>query len=193
MPAADDKQAADKLQSEAIVLREAGQIDRAYEAQSGAVKLQPDNDDYLYDKAMLAERLGRLDEMERELRSILARNPKNPQALNALGFSLADHNLRLEEAKSLIEQALALAPGDPFITDSLGWVEYRLGHPKRALELLREAMRKQPDPEIAAHLGEVLWKLGEHASARDAWRAGLRLKRDNATLNSTLKRFGVRL
>lgn len=192
LPAKDDAEAARKLQAEATVLREVGQIDRAYDAQTRAVALQPDNDDMVYDQAMLAERLGRMDEMERLLRSILARSPKYYQAMNALGFSLADHGERLPEAKSLIEQALELAPGDPYITDSLGWAEYRLGNKKRARELLQDAMRNQPDADIAAHLGEVLWKLGEHARARAAWREGLRLKRDNGTLLETLKRFGVR-
>jgi len=126
------------------------------------------------------------------LRRILQRNPKYYHALNALGFSLADRGVRLQEAKTLIEQALQLAPGDPYITDSLGWAEYRLGNKKRARELLQDAMRNQPDADIAAHLGEVLWKLGEHARARAAWREGLRLKRDNGTLLETLKRFGVR-
>jgi len=192
LPAANDEEAARKLQGEALVLREVGQVDRAYDAQARAVALQPDNDDYVYDQAMLAERLGRTDEMERLLRRILQRNPKYYHALNALGFSLADRGVRLQEAKTLIEQALQLAPGDPYITDSLGWAEYRLGNKKRARDLLQDAMRNQPDADIAAHLGEVLWKLGEHARARAAWREGLRLKRDNGTLLETLKRFGVR-
>lgn len=191
LPAANDEEAARNLQAAAMVLREVGQFERAYDAQSRAVALQPDNDDYVYDQAMLAERLGRVDEMERLLRGILARNPKFYHALNALGFSLADRNVRLQEAKDLIEQALQLAPGDPYITDSLGWAEYRLGNKRRALELLQEAMRNQPDAEIAAHLGEVFWKLGQHARARTAWHEGLRLKRDNRTLLETLKRFGV--
>ena len=192
MPAANDEENARKLQGEALVLREVSQIERAYDAQARAVALQPDNDDYVYDQAMLAEKLGRMDDMERLLRTIIARNPKYYQALNALGFSLADHGMRLQEAKTLIEQALQLAPGDPYITDSLGWAEYRLGNKRRALELLQQAMRNQPDAEIAAHLGEVLWKLGERTRARAAWHEGLRLKRDNRTLLETLRRFGVR-
>lgn len=193
VPAADDEAAASKLRGEALVLREVGQYERAHEVQAQAIALQPDNDDYLYDQAMLAEKLGRLDEMEQLLRSILARNPRYYHALNALGFSLADHGMRLKEAKALIEQALELAPGDPYITDSLGWAEYRLGNHRRARELLQTAMRKQPDAEIAAHLGEVLWKLGDRARARRTWREGLRLKPDNATLLDTLRRLGVRL
>ncbi|QXL85575.1 tetratricopeptide repeat protein [Comamonas sp. NLF-1-9] len=192
LPASNDAEAAGKLQAEAMLLRQLGRIERAYEAQARAAALQPDNDDYLYEQAMLAEKLDRLPGMERLLRTILQRNPKYHHALNALGFSLADRGLRLQEAKSLIEQALELAPGDPYITDSLGWVEYRLGKRQRALQLLQQAMRDQPDPEIAAHLGEVLWKLGDQARAREAWRAGLRLKRDNDTLLKTMRRFGVR-
>ena len=101
--------------------------------------------------------------------------------------------MRLEEAKALIVKALEFAPNDPFITDSLGWVEFRLGNRQEALTILKRAYETQPDAEIAAHIGEVLWSLGEHDRARDIWREGLRINKDNDTLKGTLDRLGVRL
>lgn len=193
VPASTDEAKRQKLQTEALVLRDVGQYDRAYDALSQAVSLAPRDNDLAYDQAMLAEKLGRSDEMERLLRAILARDPAYYHAMNALGFSLADRGVRLEEAKKLIVQALEHAPKDPYITDSLGWVEYRLGNYSEALTLLESAFRTQPDAEIAAHAGEVLWKLGQRARAREIWREGLRLNKDNKTLNDTLMRLGVRL
>ena len=181
-----------KLEVEAQLLREAGQYQKAYEAQSQAVALAPQNDDLVYDQAMLAEKTGRIDEMERLLREIIARAPDNRNALNALGYSMADRGVELDEAKALITRALNLAPGDPFITDSLGWVEFRLGNAEKARSLLETAYGKQPDPEIAAHLGEVLWTLGEHERALTIWRQGLSASKDNAVLLETLKRLGAR-
>jgi tetratricopeptide (TPR) repeat protein len=105
---------------------------------------------------------------------------------------LADRNLRLPEAKQLIEKAVELQPTDPFIQDSLAWVEFRLGNAPRALELLRAAYKKRPDPEIAAHLGEVLWKQGHKDDALKIWREGLLVASDNETLLSTLKRLQVK-
>jgi len=193
LPAADTDAERQKLQAEALVLREVGQYARAYDALARAVALAPKDDDLAYEQAMLAEKLGRTDEMERLLRAILARSPDFHHAMNALGFSLADRGVRLEEAKRLITQALEHAPQDPYITDSLGWVEYRLGNYTQALALLETAYRRQPDAEIAAHTGEVLWKLGRRTRAREVWREGLRLNKDNKTLTSTLERLGVRL
>ena len=142
---------------------------------------------------MLAEKLERLDEMERLLRQIIARQPHFHHALNALGYSFADRGIRLAEAKTLIETALRHAPNDPYITDSLGWVEFRMGNRTQALRILETAFQKQPDAEIAAHLGEVLWSLGEQERAKEVWREGLRLKPNNDTLKSTIKRLGATL
>ncbi|MDU7588168.1 MAG: tetratricopeptide repeat protein, partial [Acidovorax sp.] len=158
-----------------------------------AVALAPADNDLAYDQAMLAEKAGRLDDMERLLRAIIARQPDYHHALNALGFSLAERGVRLEEAKALIVKALEFAPNDPFITDSLGWVEFRLGNRQEALTILKRAYETQPDAEIAAHIGEVLWSLGQHDRARDIWREGLRINKDNDTLKGTLDRLGVRL
>ena len=129
----------------------------------------PDDADLLYEQAMMAEKLGQLDEMEALLRRVIALKPDHAHAYNALGYSLADRNLRLPEAKALIERALQLTPGDPFITDSLGWVEFRLGNRDEALRLLRQAYKARPDAEIGAHLGEVLWAMGQRDEARRIW------------------------
>ena len=181
-----------KLQAEVQLLREVGQYQQAYELQAKVVALAPQDNDLVYDQAMLADKAGRPAEMERLLRSIIARKPDHHHALNALGFSLADRGVRLQEAKALITSALELAPEDPFITDSLGWVEFRLGNRKEALAILERAFTTQQDVEIAAHLGEVLWSLGQRERALDIWREGLRINKDNQTLQDTLKRLGAR-
>ena len=118
--------------------------------------------------------------------------PTNAHAHNALGYSLADRGQRLPEARQLIARALELAPGDPFITDSLGWIEYRMGNMPQARQLLERAYRLRPDAEIAAHLGEVLWVLGEKEAARKLWKESARLNADNEVLRETLKRLGVK-
>ena len=181
-----------KLQAEAQLLRDAGQYQQAYEVQGQAVALAPQDNDGVYDQAMLAEKAGRPEEMERLLREIIARKPDYHHALNALGFSLADRGVRLQEAKALIVKALEYAPEDPFITDSLGWVEFRLGNREEALRILERAFKAQPDAEIAAHVGEVLWTLGQRDRALDVWREGLGLNKDNDTLKETLQRLGAR-
>jgi tetratricopeptide (TPR) repeat protein len=114
------------------------------------------------------------------------------QAYNALGYSLADRNVRLPEAKQLIEKALSYAPDDPFITDSLGWVEFRMGNKADALRILQGAYKSRPDPDIAAHLGEVLWSLGQRDRAQAIWKEGLLLNSDNEALQQTLKRLRVK-
>lgn len=181
-----------KLQAEVQLLRDAGQYQQAYELQGKVVAMAPQDNDLAYDQAMLAEKAGKPEEMERLLRDIIARQPDYHHALNALGFSLADRGVRLQEAKGLITKALSYAPEDPFITDSLGWVEFRLGNRKQALAILERAFKRQQDVEIAAHLGEVLWSLGQRERALDIWRQGLRINQDNATLQETLKRLGAR-
>jgi Flp pilus assembly protein TadD len=129
--------------------------------------------------------------METQLRQLIRTQPDNPQAYNALGYSLADRNQRLQEADKLIEKASSLAPNDAFIMDSLGWVKYRMGDNADAAKLLRKAYNLQPNAEIGAHLGEVLWKSGEQDQAKAAWRDAQKLEPDNDTLVKTLKRFQV--
>ena len=180
-----------KLAAEVQLLRDAQEYAQAYELQAQLLHLAPQDIDLLYDQAMLAEKIGRLDTMETLLRQIIARQPDYHHAYNALGYALADRGERLQEAQQLIEKALTYAPGDPFITDSLGWVLFRQGQTQQARALLQQAWDKRPDVEIAAHLGEVLWVLQEHERAREVWRAGLRLQPDNAVLRATMQRFGV--
>jgi tetratricopeptide (TPR) repeat protein len=142
--------------------------------------------------AMVAEKMGNTAEMERLLRSIITAQPDYHHAYNALGYSLADRGIQLPEAKQLILKALEYAKDDPFIMDSLGWVEFRSGNFEEALRLLKAAFLSKPDAEIAAHLGEVLWALDQHQDAIDVWKKGSLLNPDNETLTETLKRLGVK-
>jgi len=180
-----------KLVSEAQLLREFKDYQAAYEVYGEAVQRFPQEPELLYDQALMAERAGRNDDMERLLRQLIAAKPDHHHAYNALGYSLADRNERLPEAKQLIEKAVSLAPDDAYIQDSLGWVEFRLGNTERALGILRSAYGKRPDAEIAAHLGEVLWTKGQRDEAMKVWREGLLLANDNETLQRTLRRFNV--
>jgi tetratricopeptide (TPR) repeat protein len=151
----------------------------------------PSDPEIQYDYAMAAEKNGHYDVMESVLRKVMQEQPDNPQAYNALGYSLADRNQRLDEADKLIEKASALAPNDAFIMDSLGWVKYRKGDTADAAKLLKRAYDIQPNAEIGAHLGEVLWKSGEQKQALEAWRRARKLEPDNSTLVKTLERFQV--
>jgi tetratricopeptide (TPR) repeat protein len=142
---------------------------------------------------MVADKLNKFDVMEVALRRIIVLAPANQHAYNALGYSLAERNVRLEEAHGLIEKALQLAPEDPFIMDSMGWVQFRLGRIKEAEELLRRAYAIRPDAEIAVHLGEVLWVKGQQEDAKKFWRDANTKDPKNDTLKSTLARLHVRL
>ncbi len=181
-----------KLVAEAQLLREFKQWQQSYEVYSQASARFPDNTDLLYDQAMMAEKAGKLADMERLLRQLIAAKPDYHHAYNALGYSLAERNLRLPEAKQLIEKAVSLAPGDAYIQDSLGWVEFRMGNNARALSILQAAYTARPDPEIGAHLGEVLWAQGQRDQALKIWREGLLQAADNETLQGTLKRLQVK-
>lgn len=193
LPGATPQAARLKLQAEVQLLQEMQMYREAYEVQSQLVAQNPQDDDLVYDLALLAEKAGKPQVMEKLLRELIARRPDYYHAYNALGYSLADRGVQLEEAKRLISKALEFAPGDPYITDSLGWVEFRLGRHDEALRLLESAYKTRPDAEIAAHLGEVLWSMGERHRALSIWKEGRRLNPDNETLQSTLKRLGVRL
>ena len=173
-------------------LREHKQAEAAHALVKKALSEQPNNTDLLSELALVSEKLKRFDEMERLLRELIQRKPDDPHAFNALGYSLADRNLRLPEARQLITQALQLAPHDAYIQDSLGWVAYRQGQFQEALQILQTAYRAKPDAEIAAHLGEVLWVMGQTREAATIWREGLLLKADNDTLLETLKRFNFK-
>ncbi|MDP2221883.1 MAG: tetratricopeptide repeat protein [Hydrogenophaga sp.] len=180
-----------KLVAEAQLLRDLKAWQQAYEVYTDATQRFPQDTELLYDQAMMAEKAGQPEAMERILRQLMAAKPDHQHAYNALGYSLAERNERLPEAKQLIEKALELAPTDAYIQDSLGWVEFRLGNFPRALEILQAAYGKRPDAEIAAHLGEVLWTLGRREEALKIWREGLLLSNDNETLQETLKRLRV--
>ena len=182
-----------KVAAEVELLREAKQYQSAYDVLAEVTALYPDDFDLVYDMAMIAEKLGKFDEMESLLQKVIVGKPEYQHAYNALGFSLAERNTRLSEARQLILKALDLAPDDPFITDSLAWVEYRSGNLEQALHLLRLAFKAKPDAEIAAHLGEVLWTMGQREEAISFWRQGAKIGAENETLLDTLKRLQVKL
>jgi Flp pilus assembly protein TadD len=170
-------------------LRDDNQFNAALSTIEEALAKFPADTDLQSELAMICEKLGRFDQMESLLRGIMKAKPNDPHAFNALGYSLADRNTRLDEARQLILKAIQLAPRDPFIQDSLGWLEYRVGNTKEALRILEAAYKARPDAEIAAHLGEVYWILGQQDKAGSIWREGLLLKSDNETLLETLKQF----
>ena len=187
--ASSDQARAQLLLTEAQMLRDANRPLEAFDLIGGALNSMPDQPDLLYDYAMLAEKLERMDLLETNLKKLISLQPDHAHAYNALGYSLAERNLRLPEAQGLIEKALQLSPDDPFIIDSMGWVLYRMGKSKQALEYLRKAYSARPDPEIAAHLGEVLWVAGEHREAEKIWLEATKKTPGNDALNSTIKRF----
>ena len=182
-----------KVVAEAALLRDVKRWRDAFDVLAAATERFADDPDLLYEQAMMAEKIDRLAEMEKLLRQVIALKPDNAHAHNALGYSLADRQQRLPEARLLIQRALELAPNDPFITDSLGWVEFRLGNSDEALRLLKTAYVARPDPEIAAHFGEVLWAAGQRDEARRIWREGRVREPANEVLRETLNRLRVDL
>jgi tetratricopeptide (TPR) repeat protein len=182
-----------KLLAEGQMLRDVKQWGEANTLLAKANLQFPDDVDLIYEQSMLLEKLNKLDDMERLLRRVIAIKPDHQHAYNALGYSLAERNVRLPEARTLIKKALDLSPGEPSITDSLGWVEYRLGNREEAVRLLRDAYRGQPDAEIAAHLGEVLWVSGQKDEARKIWREGRGKDAGNEVLRETLARLRIDL
>ena len=186
LPVTNAEEQRSKLLAEVQLLREHKQWQTAFDLLDAA---KSDDTDLLYEQAMLAEKLNRLEDMEKLLRNVIEQNPSYYNAYNALGFSLADRNVRLAEAKQLIVKALAFAPDDPFITDSMGWVEFRLGDYKSALTYLEKAYKNRADAEIAAHLGEVLWVLKRKDEAIQIWREGIATAPNNETLQETLQRL----
>jgi tetratricopeptide (TPR) repeat protein len=193
LPERGPEEARAKLLAEAQLLRDQKHWQPAHAVLADATRRFPDDPDLLYEHAMMAEKLDRFDQMESLLRKIIALKPDHSAAYNALGYTLADRNERLPEAKQLIERALALSPGDPYLIDSLGWVEYRLGDRAAAIKWLRQAYRARPDTEIAAHLGEVLWIDGQRDEARKVWAEARARDAGNDLLKSTLARLKVDL
>lgn len=187
--AASPKERAQLLIGEAQLLREAGRPDDAFAVLDNGLAVQADQVDLLYEAALAAERAGRPETMERYLRRLIELRPDHAHAYNALGYSLADRNLRLDEAARLVDKALELAPEDPFILDSRGWVLFRRGDSAGAIEVLTKAFALRADPEIAAHLGEVLWTAGRRDEAAAIWTKAAKASPDNETLMATIKRF----
>ncbi len=176
--------------AEAEALREAERYPEAFATLERALKMHPEDQDLRYARALAAEKIDRLDILERDLRAILADDPQNAHALNALGYTLADRTDRHQEALGYIEQALALLPDDGAVLDSMGWVQYRLGNHAKALEYLRRAYQQHQDAEIAAHLSEVLWVAGQREEAKRIWREALNREPDNSHLLKVQSRFG---
>ena len=193
LPERNPHDARAKLMAEVQLLRDVKRWSAAFDLLGAAAERDSDDVDLLYQQAMVAERMNRLDVMERLLRRVIDLKPDHAHAHNALGYSLADRGLELQQARALIQRALELMPGDPFITDSAGWVEFRLGNREDALRLLRMAWTARPDTEIAAHLGEVLWSLGRQDEARAIWRQAHGRDKDNELLQETLARLQVKL
>ena len=186
------------LQSQALLLlaqlmRESDRAEEGFRLLDQGLRQDPQRIELLYDHAMAAERLNKLDVAEQSLRRLIAVRPRHAHAYNALGYSLADRNIRLEEAQAFIERALELAPDDPHIIDSMGWVLYRRGDLAGALKYLQKAYRLQADPEIAIHLGEVLWKLDRKDEALSLWRQAKKTEPTNPLLRETLSRLAVSL
>jgi tetratricopeptide (TPR) repeat protein len=189
LPAVTMEQRAQVTQADAQLLRDAGDTAAAYAVLAKALAEQPDQPDFLYDSAMVAEKLDKLDAAEANLRRLIEIQPNNAQALNALGYTLVDRTPRTEEGLALIERAYKLSPDDPFILDSMGWANFRAGRLEDAEKYLRLALAERPDPEIAAHLGEVLWARGERARAQEIWQAQLKATPDNPVLLDTVRRL----
>ena len=175
--------------AEAQLLREANRHGDAFDLLGQALVREPDQPELLYDIALTAEKLERFDVLESHLRKLIQKRPEHAHAYNALGYSLADRNVRLDEARKLIEKALELSPEDAFIIDSMGWVLYRQGDLKGAIEQLQRAYRARPDAEIGAHLGEVLWVSGAREEANRIWDESLKSHPDNDTLRKAVERL----
>jgi tetratricopeptide (TPR) repeat protein len=186
LPAVTIEQRRDVRQAEAQLLRDAGDQAAAYALLARALAEHPDDPDLLYDIAMVAEKLDHLDEVEARLVRLIELRPSNAQALS---YTLVDRTPRIADGLVLIERALALAPDDPFILDSMGWAQFRLGKLDEAEKYLRRALDERSDPEIAAHLGEVLWAKGEHARAREVWQSQLKASPGNPVLLETMRRL----
>ncbi len=179
------------LQLQALLAKAKDESDalRAFYDIASTVKISPKDPGLLYTYAMSAEKVGRIDVMEKILRENLRKNPNDVNSLNALGYSLADRNVKLPEAFALISKAQQLSPKDSFILDSLGWVNFRLGKNALALEQLQQAFTMKPEADIAAHTGEVLWAMNRHTKAEEMWRQGQKIDANNPTLKETLKRL----
>ena len=189
IPAQNNQQQAQLLMIEAQLLRDAQQYAPAYQVLQQGLDKQPDNPDLLYEAALLADKIGKPDVLEQLMRKLIGLQPDNANAYNALGYSLLDRNVRVAEGMQLVEKAYGLAPNDAAIIDSIGWGHYRQGKLDKSLEFLRRAYSANPDPEIAAHLGEVLWVHGDKEAAKKIWSGSLKQHPQNDTLQAVMKKF----
>ncbi len=189
VPLSSQEDALTLMQLEAELLVEQKRYPQALEIYERLIKLKPDNIDILYMRAMLYEKMGNINQLERDLRHILELEPKNADALNALGYTLTEHTGRHQEAYKLIKQALILSPTDYYILDSMGWVLYKMGKYAEAIVYLREALLKKNDPEIAAHLGEVLWTKGDRQTAQKVWEKAQSNFPNDEMLHKVMRRF----
>ena len=175
--------------AESQLLRDSKAYGEAFAVLSAALVKAPNSAELLYDRAMVADKLDKLDSVESDLKRVIELKPDYAHAYNALGYTFAERNKRLGEAQALIQKALSLAPDDPFIQDSMGWVHFRMGNIDVALAALRKAYEARRDPEIAAHLGEVLWVAGQREEAQKLWRAALQESPENDSLTALLEKY----
>ena len=187
--AQNNQQRVQVISIEAQILRDAKQPEAAYQVLTQGLEKLPNHPDLLYETAMLADQIGKHDIFEQLMRKVIQIKPDNAQAYNALGYSLLDRNEHVQEGMQLVERANQLAPDDFAIIDSVGWGHYRLGNIPKSLEFLRRAYSANPDPEVAAHLGEVLWVYGEKGQAKKIWNDALKSHSDNAVLQAVIKKF----
>lgn len=185
----DDEQRVDIVRAKCEILIDGGRLDQAMATYDAELQDGAFHSELLYARAMLADKMGAIEVLERDLRTIIEQEPENAQALNALGYTLADRTARYEEALELIKRALKLSPDDFYILDSMGWVLYRLQRFDEAIEYLEQARALRNDPEVAAHLGEVLWIKGERDAARDVWETALRDTPNDKKLLDVIKRL----
>lgn len=190
--AQDDESATLGVMTATQILRNAKRLDDAIKRLEDADRLRPQTVAIKYELGMLYESQNNLPAAEKAWRQVIALDPGYGHAYNALGYALADRNVRLQEAQTLIARALELMPNDPFVMDSMGWVKFRLGDNTAAFDYLSRAYKLRPEADIAAHLGEVLWQQGKREQAIVVWREGLAKEAGNTTLVETLKRFGVK-
>ena len=189
LPAANDQQKAHLVLAEAQLLKRVGSYQEVFKVLDLGLEDLPDYPELLYDRALAADKIGRFEILENDLRRLIEINPDNAHAYNALGYSYAERGMRLPEALKLIKKAVELSPDDPYIMDSLGWVYYRMGNLMEGLNYLNRAFAISQDSEIAAHLGEVLWVQGAQEDAENVWRSALEKDPDNEILLETIERL----
>lgn len=187
--AKNSQQRTQLILTEGQILRDAKQYDAAFKVLAKGLEQQPDQPDLLYEAAMVADKQGKLPVVEKMLRKLIEVAPEHAHAYNALGYALLERKVRLKEAMQLIERAHQLAPEDAAIMDSVGWGYYLLGNMDKSLEFMRRAYAALPDPEIAAHLGEVLWQQNAREEAQNIWQQNLKKNPDNAVLKAVIKKY----